>query len=146
MSDLTDSTNIDTTNTDNNTDTDNTNTDNTDTDNTNTDNTNTDNTDADNTNTDNTNTENTDTDNTNDANSGSIDQENMIGYKEFDIECPLCKQINYINHGEGSIFNIREICMVCNKNNINVILPNCNHFCICLDCTILIRTPSEKYK
>ena len=135
MSDLTNSNTVDA-----NTNDENANDENTNNENTNDENTNDENTNNEIANDENTNNENANDENTNDENG------NYIEHKEFEIECPLCKKINNINNEEGTIFEIPDICMVCNKNNINLVLPNCNHFCICLECSIVIRTINEKYK
>jgi hypothetical protein len=71
--------------------------------------------------------------------------ESQVQYKQYDIECPVCREINNVDDGDGSIFGLSEKCHICTINDINYILSKCNHCCMCIECSVMIRTTNVKY-
>ena len=51
------------------------------------------------------------------------------------IECPICRKVNNINFEESKIFGLTEKCKICLTNEVNILLADCKHCCLCLDCS-----------
>ena len=50
------------------------------------------------------------------------------------IDCPICRKINNINLEDSKVFGLTEQCKICLTNEVNILLPECKHCCLCLDC------------
>lgn len=62
----------------------------------------------------------------------------------FHINCPLCKTLNILSLND-KIYGIEDTCKVCLDNSIELLLPNCKHACLCINCTKIMSSP-EKYE
>jgi hypothetical protein len=52
----------------------------------------------------------------------------------FEVECPVCREINKFDKNPQKIFGISNQCPICVSNTIDMIFPKCSHACVCLEC------------
>jgi hypothetical protein len=56
--------------------------------------------------------------------------------KNYNINCPICKQNNIFSINQQKVFNVSELCCICMTDPVEIYLPNCGHICICNLCCI----------
>lgn len=49
------------------------------------------------------------------------------------INCPICRTENTIENPK-KIFGLNDTCSICLDNNVEILLPECSHCCICKVC------------
>ena len=59
--------------------------------------------------------------------------------KKHKVKCPICNKVN-IFQGESKLYGLSEKCKICLCEEINVILPECKHACICTTCMLKLDT------
>lgn len=50
------------------------------------------------------------------------------------VKCPVCRVDNEIKKNYNVIYGISDKCAICLDNNVNILLPTCNHCCLCKEC------------
>lgn len=57
-------------------------------------------------------------------------------------KCPICRKENFYKPEETKVFGIEQKCIVCGEKEIDTILPDCRHSCLCNSCLSRIQTTS----
>lgn len=70
-----------------------------------------------------------------------------ISSDTFTTRCPTCRTDNsYKSVDEIKIFGIEQKCIVCQDKDIDVLLPQCRHACLCHTCISKIQlSPGDVY-
>ena len=62
-------------------------------------------------------------------------QQYLESISTYKLLCPICRADNIISiMNNKKILGLTDKCCVCMDNNVEVLLPNCFHCCLCLQC------------
>lgn len=51
------------------------------------------------------------------------------------VKCPICRADNYgVSMKKIMGLTVTDKCCICLENNVEILLPNCYHCCMCLEC------------
>jgi hypothetical protein len=53
--------------------------------------------------------------------------------QQYDVKCPVCRKDNHIAK-PIKLFGITDQCCICMDSVVDVLLPDCGHCCVCLQC------------
>jgi hypothetical protein len=56
----------------------------------------------------------------------------------YNIKCPVCRIENTLINPK-KIYGISNKCAICMDNVIDVVLPDCSHCCICMECLVTLH-------
>lgn len=55
-------------------------------------------------------------------------------HKYYELPCPMCKTINFIDKKLKKIYGLLNKCVICLTNNVELLYPQCGHVIICIEC------------
>jgi hypothetical protein len=59
------------------------------------------------------------------------------------IKCPLCDTLSDVSSTQKKCLNQTNICAICQKNHVDLYLPNCGHVCLCSSCALESYSQTE---
>ena len=61
-----------------------------------------------------------------------------IKNKKILLDCPVCRKPNTVDLEKNRVYGLEEKCKACTMNSIDILLPDCKHAVLCIECCKIV--------